>query len=560
LSLNPRYGNADVLGGCEVLRDPTGRESLHDVIRLGSAFRPAASLVPDARVWGFARSTLWFRFEPRATGRGDWYLHAPWGVDRADVYYVSAGGRVARTTFGTLQPYDRRQLPAYSNKIVLPREATRSGTIYIRTVSREDLFGGFSIRPGAWEAGAGRALAEERLFPQLIVTGILGGLALFNMLLGLKLRERLYFWYAAAAGSFASFQFFECGAAWRWLWPGASVSYGLVTYVSYLLYFALIVVFAREFLRLPATQRKLWRGIVAIYLAMLIAELTYLIAPNLVDRSGLGGYIDLTASGFLLSAILWSGIVAWRAGRIGAGSYTIAFGGVVFGLVFGSLGNNAILAESSWTDAAPGLGVAWEAVFLALALAERIRQLRGERDALEVAAFYDGLTGIPNRRNFDRRLLEEWRRGLRGRTALGAILIDIDLFKSYNDAYGHPAGDRALRLVAGAIASSVRRTEDFVARYGGEEFIVLLPYSDLAGAAAVADSIRKAIMALGIGPPLEPAKRMTVSAGAASTIPGLGTTPEQLVAAADRALYDAKRAGRNRVGESAGLETGRAQK
>jgi diguanylate cyclase (GGDEF)-like protein len=263
--------------------------------------------------------------------------------------------------------------------------------------------------------------------------------------------------------------------------------------------------------------------------------------------------LDPVSSGSLLSAVFVSGAIGWRRGYIGAKPFTVAYAGVLVGILVGTLCNGLVFPGNDWTNAAPPLGVAWEAVFLALALAERIDRLRGERDVLKVEALVDALTGIANRRDFDRRLAEEWRRGLRGRTPVATILIDVDFFKSYNDQYGHVAGDGALKLVAGILTSSSRRSDDFVARYGGEEFVLLLPYCDVADAVDVADALRRKVQALAIAHAANPSGRLTISAGAAGAVPTIGTTAEELVAAADRALYVAKRTGRNRVSEATAL-------
>ena len=491
--------------------------------------------------------------KPRASPIGPWYLHASPALDAAEMFYVSRDGRVTRTPFGTLVPYSRRQLLSYSDAIELPRMATREGTLYLRVVTREDLFGGFSIRPAAWEATTGRALSESRLLPELVVLGLIGGLALYNALLGFVLRERIYFWYAAATGCFTLLEFITTGAAWRWLWPNASVLFDVAVYPAYLCYLALMLLFARDFLNLQATQRTLWRAILVLFCCGAVVDTAFIVAPNLFDRANITGVFDPICSGLLLSVVLWSGIVAWRRGYVGAGAYTLAYAGVLCGIVVGTLGNGRILPSNGLTNVAPALGVAWEAVFLALALAERIRRLRGERDALEVEALADALTGIANRRAFDRRLAGEWRRGMRGRTQLAIIMIDVDYFKSYNDAYGHLAGDAALQSVARAITGSVRRADDFVARYGGEEFAVLLPYSSMKAAVEVADTIRAAVASLGLAHAGNPTGRLTVSAGTSVSVPAEDFDSEDIVRAADDALYVAKRTGRNRVATSATL-------
>jgi diguanylate cyclase (GGDEF)-like protein/PAS domain S-box-containing protein len=167
---------------------------------------------------------------------------------------------------------------------------------------------------------------------------------------------------------------------------------------------------------------------------------------------------------------------------------------------------------------------------------------------LEVLAGQDGLTGLANRRTFDEVLLREYRRALRERSCLGLVMIDVDRFKWLNDRYGHPTGDECLKRVGQAIASVVLRSGDLAARYGGEEFAVLLPATDEAGTAAVAEEIRLAIKALAIEHVDSPEHVVTVSVGvAALQANGLDSGVESLVESADRALYAAKDNGRNTV-------------
>ena len=551
LQLDPQNGSSDAIPASDVLRDPGGTWTLEDMLARRAAFARATSLVPDVRAWALSPSTLWFRLQPRASAAGPWYLHADNALDAAEMFYVSRDGRVIRTRFGTVVPYNKRQLSTPTSTIELPEKATREGTLYLRVVTRQDLFGGYAIRPAAWEATTGRSLADNRLLPELVILGLIGGLALYNALLGLMLRERIYFWYAAATGCFTLLEFVTTGAAWRWLWPNASVLFDIAVYPLYLSYLALMLLFARDFLNLRATQRSLWRAILVLFFIGAVVDTAFIVAPNLFDLANLTGVFDSICSGLLLSAVLWSGIVAWRRGYVGAGPYVLAYAGVLCGILIGTLGNGRILPSNGWTNVAPAFGVAWEAVFLALALAERIRRLRGERDALKVEALVDGLTGIANRRAFDRRLATEWRRGIRGRTQLAIIMVDVDLFKSYNDAYGHLAGDAALQGVARAISGSVRRADDFVARYGGEEFVVLLPYSGMEAAVEIADAIRAAVASLGIVHEHNTTGRLTVSAGTSVAVPGDGFDSEDMVRAADNALYVAKHAGRDRVAQSA---------
>ena len=166
---------------------------------------------------------------------------------------------------------------------------------------------------------------------------------------------------------------------------------------------------------------------------------------------------------------------------------------------------------------------------------------------LAESAQTDGLTGVANRRTFDAVLREEWLRAARERTPLAIAILDIDYFKIYNDRHGHLAGDAVLRRVAHAASATLQRAGDRFARYGGEEFAVILPATSLAGGIAAAERIRAAVTALAIAHPVGKAGRLTVSAGVAAIVPAHDDSPDALLEAADRELYRAKAAGRDRV-------------
>jgi diguanylate cyclase (GGDEF)-like protein len=184
-----------------------------------------------------------------------------------------------------------------------------------------------------------------------------------------------------------------------------------------------------------------------------------------------------------------------------------------------------------------------------LALEESQRRLEAANAQLRLEATRDALTELCNRRVFDERFDEEWRRAQRDDVPLGVLMIDIDAFKAYNDAAGHPAGDRVIRTVAQTLAREARRPGDLVARYGGEEFAVILPATEQMGVGAVAERMRKAVEATEIPHPSSPVgDRVTVSVGGAvAWQPRELAHVAELIATADRALYRAKHGGRNRI-------------
>ena len=172
--------------------------------------------------------------------------------------------------------------------------------------------------------------------------------------------------------------------------------------------------------------------------------------------------------------------------------------------------------------------------------------LKLQRDLLKNLSNLDGLTGIPNRRNFDERIDLEWRRAHRSDSVLSVIMIDIDFFKKYNDNYGHSAGDDCLKKIAVALETSLLRSSDFIARYGGEEFVAILPETDSYGAKEVAERMRDNVLSLQIKHAFSSVMDfVTISQGAASTIPCANAIPLTLIDAADKALYEAKKNGRN---------------
>ena len=167
---------------------------------------------------------------------------------------------------------------------------------------------------------------------------------------------------------------------------------------------------------------------------------------------------------------------------------------------------------------------------------------------LETLAHFDGLTGLINRRSFDELLATEFQRSMRERKPLTLLLIDVDHFKAYNDAYGHPAGDDCLRAMARTLLAALRRPGDRAARIGGEEFAVILPDTEAAGGTIVAQAIREAVRGLGLRHDRSLERRVTVSVGVADLD---GSNPpasvRRFVARADEALYAAKAAGRDKV-------------
>lgn len=178
------------------------------------------------------------------------------------------------------------------------------------------------------------------------------------------------------------------------------------------------------------------------------------------------------------------------------------------------------------------------------------KELQRVNHELERLSFFDQLTGVANRRNFDITLEKQFLLSRRNRTPLSLIICDIDYFKRYNDSFGHQQGDECLKQVAASMQAQIFRPTDLVCRYGGEEFAVILPDTHADGGQLLAERMRQAVAAENLPHPQSTAGRVTISLGIA-THQGQHPKAEQLIKAADVALYRAKELGRNRVERAA---------
>ena len=474
-------------------------------------------------------------------------------VDRAALDYVRPDGTVTSIPFGMLVPVARRPVPSSEVLAPVPAGALHDGTLYLRVVTPDERFATFDLRPASWllvhEAGS----EGERLLALAATIGMVVALGLVGLILGLIFRDRSSPWYAGTMLALAMYTFTAPALAWRFLWPNLSLPYTPLVYLTYVVYLALVVAFSRVLLRLPDTAPAMWRILRIAYAIVFVSAAIATVWPNIAERWTCSrcSIRSRAASSY---APRWP-----RASPSGAGS--------------GICSRQRTASRSSADDrhddrrrraprsftrrSAPSrrrVGAAWQAIFLGAALAERALAssqkadiLKSERDDLEAVALRDALTGVWNRRAFETRLADEWQRSVRSEVNLALVLFDVDHFKAYNDAYGHQQGDTTLAAVARCLGLAIRRPYDLLARYGGEEFVLLLPGCGLEDAKRIAESARAAVHAAEIPHPTAESGVVTVSVGVGGRIPGKVDDPAKLVAVADRALYAAKRLGRDRV-------------
>lgn len=274
-----------------------------------------------------------------------------------------------------------------------------------------------------------------------------------------------------------------------------------------------------------------------------------LMTTNLSKGEIFSRYLPQSDSGTAIIKSIVDGIERIYAYRRLAGLPIVAAAGVSYEHVFApwwSYVYQSVALVGSIILALAFLGSLLYRQIQQLLVAER--ELKAIRKELEVIAHTDGLTSLANRRNFDLAMDKEWKRATRNQTSISVILLDIDLFKQYNDQYGHLSGDDCLVRVANLIAANVNRPGDIAARYGGEEFVVLLPDTELAGAVMVAENIRLSLLNAKIQHSASPFGIVTISSGVVSTAKTGEENHKEFLIKADRLLYSAKAQGRNRVG------------
>ncbi len=173
--------------------------------------------------------------------------------------------------------------------------------------------------------------------------------------------------------------------------------------------------------------------------------------------------------------------------------------------------------------------------------------MRAANSHLQELAASDALSGLANRRGFDARLAADWQRAGKLHRPIALLMIDVDYFKLFNDRYGHVEGDVCLRRIGKLLEEVATGDDDLPARYGGEEFALLLPGADVDTALKLGERLRRAVEGLCLTHASSPDGQVTISVGVASLVPGVAEDAEQLIEAADIALYAAKRRGRNAV-------------
>jgi hypothetical protein len=354
--------------------DPVG------IARLpATCFEPAAGLQPSGTASFFHQVTHWYRFTlPQPNDPSTpWVLNVTtYAVDGELDVVTTTGSLVEHRTFGSLVPVADR--PVYAHELIVPvvTPYAPGDVMVLRLVTPFDRPGTLEMRTAASLAALnGRTNAAESL-PLAFLNGFSIALALYNVMLFVMLRRRLYLLYAAAILALVLYQLIETGAAWTTLWPHLSLRDDWPTYGSWVLYYALVLAFAREFLDLRRVAPVV-DGILLGAFALLALECAvYVFDSDLLAAHGLYNIADPVVTAIMQVAMLLAGAVAWRAGVAAAPFFLLAFAGSAVGFIVSDAGTFDLFPASVTTAyVLTSAGVAWESLFLALALGQRVREL-----------------------------------------------------------------------------------------------------------------------------------------------------------------------------------------
>jgi diguanylate cyclase len=523
---------------------------------------------------GYSASNWWIKFDIKNLGvANNMVLEISYPVlDYIDIYFEYNNELIAQYAMGDKLPFDQRPFQHRLFLAPLEMESGQTQTVYIRLNSSSSIQAPIAIRDikEFYESDTTMSVSQGFYIGGMVV------IAIYNLLVFFALRDRSYLYYVGYVLCILFFLASLNGWTFKYLWPQSTTwnDTAILVFLNGTMLFGIL--FAKHFLELKNLsnglniQANIWVGVASL------CFITYLSIPY-----NIGIKMAIPFGAMACFWTLFSGLYAWLRGHQSAGIYVISWVGFLAGGVLLALNKLQVIPKNIITDQAIQLGSLLEVMLISFALAQRINHERSKRiyaqqkaldfqmqakeqleanvaertkelkfanEKLKELSDTDQLTGLKNRRYLDHFLDHEFNRSLRYRHTMSVLLIDIDLFKSVNDTYGHLVGDICIKEVANRFSHQLRVPTDISARYGGEEFCVVLPETSIEGAMIVAERIRKSINEQKIDAQDQGFdKCISVSVGVFSKIPETNDTVSSFLNKADKALYTAKENGRNRV-------------
>ena len=518
----------------------------------------------DNLSFGYTSSAIWLKFKIQDNSHDSrrWLLNLDYPLlDQIDIYQSMEDGRWSLQVMGDTLPFDERPILHRTFVTGLDLDGRHINTYYIRIITNSSML----IRPTLQSADSFFEYQSQLQVFFGVMYGFMLMMALYNAFLYLAVRDKTYLVYVVSVIAGGIFIASLNGHGYQFLWPESPGFANMAVPLTSSIWIIATALFSQLFIETKRYTPLFYKlinimiglGVTAVLLA-LFAD--YQTAIRFSTAMGL-------IHGVL---ILTTGVVSWYRGNRAARFFTLAW--VVYG--FGSttlvLSRFGVIEDNFITHHSATLGLLVEIIMLSLALsdkyrvlsqqleaythnleqkvADRTRDLRKANKVLKQLSQLDALTDLPNRREFEHVFTDEWKRHYRSQEPLSLLICDIDEFKYLNDHFGHDKGDECLRKFAEVIKSSMNRTADHPSRIGGDEYAVVLPETDLAGAAKLADDICESIRKLGIThAPVASHDVVTASIGVASLIPEKESDSIKLFRKADKALYTAKHQGRDQA-------------
>ncbi len=493
--------------------------------------------------YSYSTSAYWLRFDLCAGGddsddRRNWVLHLEYPLLQDVRCFLFRGGEeVGRWITGSGVPFDTRPLPSRSFLFPLELVDGQPHRVYLRVASEAALVVPLTLRSHSEVfASYTRDYWVLGLYFGLVGVAAIGAIALFGFV-----RRTLFLYYALYIAMIGFFHLSLTGLSFQFLWPDQPW-WGNRAVVFFIFAASLtILVFARSVLEMASSTSWRDRFVKAVMVALSICSIAALVLPFTPAMRGAIAAYALASVTVLLAITDGFGRKVSAAPYLLAAWVFIALGGALL-----SARSLAILPHTFLTMFGVQIGSALEISVLALAVARHTRTLDEERITAQREALTDALTGLHNRRHLDHLGEELFDEARQEKTSLSVIMLDIDRYKSVNDKYGHGVGDEVLRVFANRILGH-SRSGDHINRYGGEEFTVLLPGTPLSKAFRMAENLRGMIAAEPFVLREVGTLHLTMSLGVASL--DQDESFAALLRRADKALYRAKEAGRNRVME-----------
>lgn len=371
--------------------------------------------------------------------------------------------------------------------------------------------------------------------------GVILALVAYNFMLYIGLRTTPYLFYSIYLLFFLALNAAYTGHGYQWLWPESPQWQQWANPVLIMACTVSGFAFALHFLAIKIAWPRIYHAIIVSCVGFSASILLAMLIGNLV----IALFISFVFIFFFYVSTVVLGAISLRADNRFAKYFLLAS---IFTICGGTITANAVwgFIPFNWfTYRAADIGMMADAIFLALALAERFNINQSEKLAAERMAGIDLLTNLNNRRSFYKFVQPIWAMSLRSKSNTSVIILDIDHFKLFNDNYGHALGDRVLVQLSETLQKEAR-SGDILARWGGEEFLVFLPETRLTDAVAIAERMRKKIATIQIPTDKEEKLSFTASLGVASTL-NVNVSLDELISKADQQLYRAKKQGRNCV-------------